>query len=159
MAERVLMRKGKRRLKVTRPASGHEQVARDLRRRIIAGEFDEGRRLPSGPELAREYEVSLSPVQVAVKDLAREGLVAAASRQRTDVLPRQLWLFEVTPASAEAAASLLRAVSGHPAIDIEGRGPGVVRLAVVSANWGGAAWALASVAGALPVKLVTVREA
>lgn len=142
------------RLKVTRPVSGHEQVARDLRKRIIAGEFDESGRLPSGPELAGGYGISLGPVQVAVKELVREGLVAAVSRQRTDVLPRQLWLFEVAPARPQDAAALLDAVSGHPAIDVEDRGPGVVRLAVVSASWGGAAWTLASVAGSIPVASV-----
>ncbi len=49
------------------------QVAGDLRRRVTAGEFPG--RLPSERDLAFRYEVALTTVRKALKQLRDEGLI------------------------------------------------------------------------------------
>lgn len=51
------------------------QVAEDLRRRIVAGEFAPGSRLPSEAELCEHYRVSRVTVRTAAKALESQGLV------------------------------------------------------------------------------------
>lgn len=51
------------------------QIAEDLRRRIVAGEFEPGSRLPSEAELCEEYRVSRVTVRTAAKALEGQGLV------------------------------------------------------------------------------------
>jgi GntR family transcriptional regulator len=50
-------------------------IAADLRRRIRAGEFAPGHRLPSSADLQAEHEVSAQTVQHAMNSLRSEGLV------------------------------------------------------------------------------------
>ncbi len=152
------MRKGKRaRVDDLPPGSGHADVARVLRRAVIDGEFDSAERLKPGPELARELGVSLATVQQAVAILAREGLLSVVSRQRTAVPARGAWLVEVSLLPGDDGTAVASAARRHPAVSLVEPEPGMVRLTVVSANWGGAASVAASVAGTLPVKVVTVR--
>jgi DNA-binding GntR family transcriptional regulator len=47
----------------------------DLRRRIAAGEWKPGERLPTREQLAAEYGVSLQPVVAALTRLEFEGVV------------------------------------------------------------------------------------
>jgi len=51
------------------------QVAEDLRRRIVSGEFGRGARLPSEAELCEHYRVSRVTVRTAAKSLESQGLV------------------------------------------------------------------------------------
>lgn len=55
----------------------HRQVAADLDRRISAGEFPIGARLPGEHALALTYRVSRGTVRSALADLARRGVVVA----------------------------------------------------------------------------------
>ena len=51
------------------------QITEDLRRRIVAGEFSPGSRLPSEAELCERYRVSRVTVRTATKSLESQGLV------------------------------------------------------------------------------------
>ncbi len=51
------------------------QVAEDLRRRIVSGEFAPGARLPSEAEMCEHYRVSRVTVRTAAKALESQGLV------------------------------------------------------------------------------------
>ncbi len=51
------------------------QIAEDLRRRIVAGEFSPGSRLPSEADLCEHYRVSRVTVRTAAKSLESQGLV------------------------------------------------------------------------------------
>lgn len=51
------------------------EIAEDLRRRIVAGEFAPGSRLPSEAELCSQYRVSRVTVRTAAKALESQGLV------------------------------------------------------------------------------------
>jgi len=53
----------------------YKRIEADLRRRIQAGEWPPGGRLPSQPELAAEYRVSLEPVRQALRRLEMAGLI------------------------------------------------------------------------------------
>ncbi len=53
------------------------QIADDLRRRLVAGEFED--HFPTDEELTRDYEVSRQTVREAVRSLIQDGLVV---RQR-----------------------------------------------------------------------------
>lgn len=141
------------------PGAGHAEVARVLRRAIIGGEFDEERKLRPGPQLAGRLGVSLATVQQAVAILAREGLLAVVSRQRTEVPARRQWLVEVSLLPGDDGTAVTTAARRHPAVTRAEGIPGAVQLTVISANWGGAASVAASAAGTLPVEIVTVREA
>ncbi|MFG1682758.1 GntR family transcriptional regulator [Nonomuraea sp. NPDC049269] len=66
------------------------RVADTLRRRIAAGEFQEGDRLPSVPSLAADLGISRSTAAEALKVLISEGLAVARSGSGTYVrLPRE----------------------------------------------------------------------
>lgn len=58
----------------------NEKVYEGLRRRIIAGEFAPGMHL-SEPELCALFQVSRSPIRVALQRLAEEGLVETESHR------------------------------------------------------------------------------
>jgi GntR family transcriptional regulator len=60
------------------PAAGrflYEQVAAELRRRILQGVYRPGSRVPSEAELIREFRVSAITVRRTVRDLQFEGLL------------------------------------------------------------------------------------
>jgi GntR family transcriptional regulator len=52
-----------------------DQLLRDLRTRLLGGEWDAGERLPSEAELAATYQVSRVTVRTALKGLESQGLV------------------------------------------------------------------------------------
>lgn len=58
-----------------RATPAHQRVSDDLRRRIKASDFADGRRMPTEIELEREYGVSRQTVRRAFQDLVAEGLV------------------------------------------------------------------------------------
>jgi DNA-binding GntR family transcriptional regulator len=57
-----------------RPA--YAQVADELRREIRAGQFPPGSQLPSYQALVKRFEVSITVVRSAVRELKTEGLVS-----------------------------------------------------------------------------------
>jgi DNA-binding GntR family transcriptional regulator len=57
-----------------------DRVARELRKRIEAGEWDPGEQLPTASEIADEYGVSRGAVTRAVGILAAEGLLRTVPR-------------------------------------------------------------------------------
>ncbi|GAB3281829.1 GntR family transcriptional regulator [Microbacterium lacusdiani] len=56
-------------------ASSAREIADDLRRRILDGEFVTGTRLASEHALAEEYEVSRATIRTALAAVARRGLI------------------------------------------------------------------------------------
>ncbi|WP_200308157.1 GntR family transcriptional regulator [Streptomyces adelaidensis] len=59
------------------PQLKYEQIAEDLRTRIANGEFGPGDLLPSGRDLAEQWDVSRATVVKAYDVLRNDGLVAA----------------------------------------------------------------------------------
>ncbi|MGW0862399.1 GntR family transcriptional regulator [Streptomyces sp. NPDC002611] len=59
------------------PLLKYEQIADDLRTRIANGEFDSGDLLPSGRDLAEQWDVSRATVVKAYDVLRNDGLVVA----------------------------------------------------------------------------------
>lgn len=69
------------------PRPPYQQVASALRAAILTRKFQPGDKLPSGPELARRFNVARMTVQQAIRLLRDEGLVV--SRQGSGVFVRQ----------------------------------------------------------------------
>lgn len=61
------------------PIPIYYQIATDIRKRVLRGEWKPGDQLPSQPELARQYQVSRMTLRQAMDLLEREGIIA---RQR-----------------------------------------------------------------------------
>lgn len=57
------------------PAPAYERIEADLRRRIAAGEWGPGDRLPNLEALAEAYGTSVQPVRTALMRLEIAGLV------------------------------------------------------------------------------------
>jgi GntR family transcriptional regulator len=68
---------------VARPHSVYRDIADELRKRIIAGEWEPGANLPRMKELATEFGVNRDTVGRAVAVLEAEGLVWAVPRRGT----------------------------------------------------------------------------
>lgn len=63
-------------------------IADDLRRRVVAGEFGAGDRLPSEPELARSMGVSRSSLRAAIALLEEDGVLRRVHGSGTYVTHR-----------------------------------------------------------------------
>jgi len=59
------------------PEPLHQQVSRQIREKILAGDLRQGDSLPSIRALARDHHISVITVQRAYEDLGREGLLLA----------------------------------------------------------------------------------
>ena len=57
------------------PQPKYPEIAQELLRRIIAGEFHEDGKLPSMQHLSREYSVNLLTIKRAVKELEKQNIV------------------------------------------------------------------------------------
>lgn len=68
------------------PRPPYQQVASDLRAKILTKQFESGEKLPSGPELAKHYGVARMTVQQAIRLLRDEQLIV--SRQGSGVFVR-----------------------------------------------------------------------
>jgi sigma-B regulation protein RsbU (phosphoserine phosphatase) len=79
------------------PEPLRDQIARQLRERIVRGELSAGEPLPAHRQLAREYRVAPSTVEAAYAVLAAEGLIASE-------LPAEV---RVAPLSAERRRELM----------------------------------------------------
>ncbi|WP_125712906.1 GntR family transcriptional regulator [Companilactobacillus kedongensis] len=69
----------------------YQQVADDLKRKILSGEYDVGDFLPTETELERIYSVSKITVRNAIKVLVSEGYVEKQSGKGTTVISNLLF--------------------------------------------------------------------
>ena len=92
----------------TSPLPLWAQIVDDLRRRLLAGEF-EGR-FPTDEELTRDYEVSRQTAREAVRHLATEGLVVRERGRGSSVVAP---LHEQPLHSLYSLASAVRAGGGE----------------------------------------------
>ena len=67
------------------------QVAHELGRRIVAGDFEAGKALPTESELSTQFNVSRTALREAVKVLTAKGLMESRPRTGTRVRPRSDW--------------------------------------------------------------------
>ncbi|ABP52630.1 GntR family transcriptional regulator [Salinispora tropica] len=84
----------------------HEQVAADLRSRIMSGELPPGSALPSIPTLVRQYSAATATVQRALGALKAEGSVYSEVGKGVYVRPRR-------PLVVEASAYLAPTSDGY----------------------------------------------
>ena len=70
------------------PVPLYQQLAELLRERIVAGEYAEGARIPSEPELAAAFSIGRPTVRQATEALVRSGLVERRRGAGTFVLGR-----------------------------------------------------------------------
>ena len=63
-----------------------QTLARELRAAILAGRLSPGTRLPYR-DLARQFAVSVTPVRIALRELAQEGLVITRPHEGARVAP------------------------------------------------------------------------
>lgn len=92
----------------------HQQISRQVRAKILAGEMADGDSLPSIRGLARDSRVSVITVQRAYDDLEREGLilarrgkgffVCAMTGRRKSTLARRRFREALEPIVAEGRA-------------------------------------------------------
>jgi DNA-binding FadR family transcriptional regulator len=68
-----------------------QQLAGDLRRRIVGGELAEGAQLPSSAALQAEHGVSSTVVRDALNTLKAEGLVVGQQGKGVFVAPASTW--------------------------------------------------------------------
>lgn len=68
----------------------HAQIADDLIARIEAGDYPPGSRLPTEPQLMRQYDASSTTVRAAIKTLVTSGLAETRHGLGTFVLNRTL---------------------------------------------------------------------
>ena len=83
----------------------YRQVRDALRRRIDAGEYTPGQKLPSETRLAAELNVHRLTVRRAVEELAREGLLQARQGSGTFVTRRQAPIAVTIPLARDQFAA------------------------------------------------------
>lgn len=76
---------------VVRDARLHEEVSRQLARRIVAGDFPAGAPLPAEAELIARFGVSRAVVREALRGLDECGMIAIRHGRRTIVAPQEEW--------------------------------------------------------------------
>jgi len=69
----------------------HEEVSRQIARKIIAGEIQPGESLPTESNLTSAFEVSRVVVREALRSLAQRGLIELSQGRRTIALPEANW--------------------------------------------------------------------
>jgi DNA-binding transcriptional regulator YhcF (GntR family) len=126
-------RKGrKRRVKPTPPVARYEQVARDLRQRILDGEWGPGVTIPGAPAMSREYEVTQSVAQKALETLVSWRVAKVGDGRGTVVLPLRRYSAAVTVSRSAGAAqdalarladALDSAAAGDPMTESVGPAP------------------------------------
>lgn len=67
------------------------QVTHELGQRIVAGDFEAGKALPTESELSSQFNVSRTALREAVKILTAKGLMESRPRTGTRVRPRSDW--------------------------------------------------------------------
>lgn len=150
-------------MKLTPPVARYEQVARDLRRRILAGEWAPDVTMPGAPAISAEYRVTQSVAQKALETVVAWGLARTGAGRGTVVLARrrhyaEVWGIrwatggDVIPEAAFAAAAdaVAEAEEASPVVtDADLTGSGVTLTiamyadAANPARAGDIAWAIA----------------
>ncbi|WP_184945365.1 GntR family transcriptional regulator [Planomonospora venezuelensis] len=69
----------------------YQQIAADIRSRILRGEFTPNRRVPSEKELIRQHGVAKATVRQAMEFLRSQGWVFTIPYRGTYVSPRDTW--------------------------------------------------------------------
>lgn len=69
----------------------HEEVSRQIARRIILGELPSGAALPAEAELLMRFGVSRPVIREALRALAESGLIIVRHGRRTVVAPQGEW--------------------------------------------------------------------
>lgn len=97
----------------------HEEIARELRSAIKAGDYPPGSTIPALPELMQRYGVARNTVRDAVSSLTHEGLVTPMQGVGTvvrDTTPIVLTLRpeETSPTWQEGYDELVQAVWNNP---------------------------------------------
>ncbi|WP_368954781.1 winged helix-turn-helix domain-containing protein [Parafrankia soli] len=88
----------------------YQQVADDLRTKILDGTYPVGGALPSTKRLMTAYEVSSTVVRAAISQLRTDGVVAGQPGKAVYVIKEPAALDTVSEASARTLESLERAV-------------------------------------------------
>ena len=96
----------------------YRDIADDLRRRIAAGEFPVGSRLPGIPALQERYDAALGTVRAAEDILRDEGLLRTAQGEGSFVLALP------EPAPADVLGKLRDRPVSHQCRDRRARKPG-----------------------------------
>jgi len=80
------------------------QIREEIRKKVLAGEYRPGERIPSEPQLAREFNVSRGTVEKAIRGLVDEGLLVREQGRGTFVARPRLEsaLFRLSSFSEEA---------------------------------------------------------
>ncbi len=60
-------------------------IREEIRRKVLSGEYEPGQRIPSEPQLAREFNVSRGTVEKALRGLVEEGLLVREQGRGTFV--------------------------------------------------------------------------
>jgi len=115
------------------PVARSQDLAVDLRRRIHAGEFPAGMRLPSEAALAEEYRVTRSLVRGAMAKLARLSLVQSRprdgwvvhARHHAQEFDRMLSFAQWAEAGGRAAGGMISSRERRAAGVAEAQGLGV----------------------------------
>ncbi|MGW0506183.1 GntR family transcriptional regulator [Micromonospora sp. NPDC003241] len=100
----------------------HEQIAADLRARIMSGDLPAGSRLPSIPTLVQQFDAATATVQRALAALKAEGLLHSEVGKGVYVRHRQALPIEamayVAPSTGDYSYHLLRVAEVVPPADV-----------------------------------------
>jgi DNA-binding transcriptional MocR family regulator len=115
-------------VKPTQPVARYEQIARDLRKRILDGDWGPGVTMPGAPTLAAEYGVTQSVGQKALEVVVSWRLARTGAGRGTVVLPLSDYRIEMILGMSGGAAidpgaddalreALAEASEGDPMLD------------------------------------------
>jgi GntR family transcriptional regulator, galactonate operon transcriptional repressor len=76
---------------IVKDARLHEEVGRQIARRIILGDFPAGSNLPAESELIARFGVSRAVIREALRSLEGCGMIAVRHGRRTLVAPQEEW--------------------------------------------------------------------
>lgn len=74
-----------------RDARLHEEVSRQIARRIVSGDFPTGANLPAESELIASFGVSRAVIREALRGLDECGMIAIRHGRRTVIAPQAAW--------------------------------------------------------------------
>lgn len=76
---------------IVKDARLHEEVGRQIARRIVLGDFPVGSNLPAESELIARFGVSRMVIREALRSLEECGMIAVRHGRRTIVAPQEEW--------------------------------------------------------------------
>lgn len=102
---------------------GYQEIARQVRERIVRGELQPGERLPAMRALAMELRVNVNTVAHAYAELARDGIVESRRSAGSFVRPA-----DQDALAAERRAAQLREIVGEAALRALSLGHGAAEI-------------------------------